>query len=72
MRHLRSGAPLLVLSERIRSLCLFGEPPNLRLLSTAGLLRGLERAGVIPSADEVLRDMLHPARKSETRPFRDW
>ena len=24
------------------------------------LLRGLERVGVIPSADEVLHDMLHP------------
>ena len=69
-RYLRSGDPFLVLSERLRGLHLFGEPSNLHLLSTAGLLRGLERAGVIPSADEVLRDMLHPAGDPRSRPER--
>lgn len=60
-RYLRSGDPFLVLCDRIRGLRLFGAPPNLHLLSTAGLLGGLEKAGVIPSADKVLRAMLHPA-----------
>ncbi len=60
-RYLRSGDPFLVLCDRIRGLRLFGAPPNLHLLSTAGLLGGLEKAGVIPSADKVLRDMLRPA-----------
>ncbi len=59
-RYLRSGDPFLVLCDRIRGLCLFGAPSNLHLLSTAGLLGGLEKAGVIPSADKVLHDMLHP------------
>ena len=59
-RYLRSGDPFLVLVERLRSFRPFRAPSNLHLLSTAGLLRGLERVGVIPSADEVLRDMLHP------------
>lgn len=63
-RYLRSGDPFLVLSERTRVLRLFGAPSNLYLLSTAGLLRGLELAGVIPSADEVLHDMLHPPARS--------
>ena len=60
-RYLSSGDPFLVLCDRIRGLRLFGAPPNLHLLSTAGLLGGLEKAGVIPSADKVLHDMLHPA-----------
>ena len=59
-RYLRSGDPFLILSERTRALRPFGAPANLYLLSTAGLLRGLERAGVIASADRILRDMLHP------------
>lgn len=37
------------------------EPPNLHLLSTVGLLRGLERVGVIPSANDVIYAMTHPA-----------
>ena len=60
-RYLRSGDPFLVLCDRIRGLRLFGAPPNLHLLSTAGLLGGLEKAGVIPSADKVLRAMHRPA-----------
>ena len=60
-RYLGSGDPFLVLCDRIRGLRLFGAPSNLHLLSTAGLLAGLEKAGVIPSADKVLHDMLHPA-----------
>ena len=60
-RYLRSGDPFLVLCDRIRGLRLFGAPSNLHLLSTAGLLGGLEKAGVIPSADKVLHDMHRPA-----------
>ena len=59
-RYLRSGDPFLVLVERLRSFRPLQAPSNLHFMSTAGLLRGLELVRVIPSADEVLHDMLHP------------
>ena len=62
-RHLQSGDPLLVLFED-HSFFLLSRPRNMHLLSTVGLLRGLERAGVIASADAIVHDMLHPAGPS--------
>ena len=59
-RYLRSGDPFLVLCERLRSFRPLQAPSNLHFMSAAGLLRGLELVRVIPSADEVLHDMLHP------------
>jgi predicted nucleic acid-binding protein len=53
----------------------FNKPPNLHLLSTVGLLRGLERVGVIPSADAVIHEMTHPSkpdrRPADARAFTD-
>ena len=74
-RYLRSGDPLLVLFEDRGSLRVFGKPPNMHLLSTVGLLRGLQRAGIISSADEIVREMLHPTapgrRPEDGRAFAD-
>ena len=61
-RYLGSGDPLLVLFEDCGSLRVFNKPSNMHLLSTVGLLRGLQRAGVIRSADEIVREMLCPTR----------
>lgn len=48
---------------------------HLHLLSTVGMLRGLERVGVIPSADAVIYEMTHPSkpdrRPGDTRVFTD-
>ena len=53
----------------------FNKPPNLHLLSTVGLLRGLERVGVIPSANAIIHEMTHPSkadrRPADTRVFTD-
>lgn len=58
-RYVRDGAPVLLLFED-RDVRVINTPPNVHLLSTVGLLRGLERVGVIPSADTVIRAMTHP------------
>jgi hypothetical protein len=51
------------------------KPPNLHLLSTVGMLRGLERVGVVASADEIIHEMTHPSkpdrRPSDLRAFTD-
>jgi hypothetical protein len=50
----------------------FRKPPNLHLLSTIGLIRGLERAGVLPSADAIIREMTHPTKPGRRpRAFKD-
>ena len=73
-RYLQSGDPLLVLFED-RSFFVLSRPPNMHLLSTVGLLKGLERVGVIESADSVIADMLHPSgpnrRPEHARKLRD-
>ena len=60
-RYLESGDPLLVLYEDQGSR-VFQKPPNMHLLSTVGLLRGMERAGILRSANAVIREMTHPTR----------
>lgn len=73
-RYLDSNDPLLVLYED-RGLRVFQRPPNMHLLSTVGLLRGLEKVGVIPSADAVIGEMTHPTkpgrRPGDRRAFAD-
>lgn len=61
-KYAGAGEPVLVLFEdsdlpRVR---FFRKPDNLHLLSTVGLLRGLERVGVIASADAVIQAMTKP------------
>lgn len=60
-RYLKSNDPLLVLYED-RGLRVFQKPPNMHLLSTVGLIRGMERVGVIPSADAVIDEMTNPTK----------
>ena len=62
-KYAGDGDPVLVLFEdsdlpRVR---FFRKPDNLHLLSTVGMLRGLERVGVIASADAVIQAMTKPA-----------
>ena len=60
-RYLESGDPMLVLYED-QGLRVFQKPPNMHLLSTVGLLRGMERAGILRCADAVIREMTNPTR----------
>lgn len=59
-RHIREGDPVLLLYEG-RDVRVINKPPNMHLLSTVGLVKGLERLKLIPSADTVIRRMTHPA-----------
>lgn len=65
-RYVGTGEPVLMVFEDagVRA---FKKPPNLHLISTVGLLRGLERVGVIASANDVIHQMTHPA-KMDRRP----
>ena len=60
-RYLQSNDPLLMLYED-RGLRVFQRPPNMRLLSTVGLLRGMEKVGVIRSADAIISEMTNPTK----------
>ena len=73
-RYLESNDPLLVLFED-RGLRVFQRPPNMHLLSTVGLLRGMEKVGVIRSADTIIGEMTNPTkpgrRPQDRRAFAD-
>ncbi len=73
-RHLDSSDPLLVLYED-QGLRVFRKPPNMHLLSTVGLLRGMEKVGLIRCADAVLTEMTNPTqpgrRSRDRRAFPD-
>ena len=75
-RYLDGMEPVLLLFEDsdFRNVRLFRKPDNLHLLSTVGLLRGLEAAGIVASADEIIRSMTHPSepkRQDSKRSFAD-
>ena len=63
-RYLHAGDPLLVLHED-QGLRVFRKPPNMYLLSTVGLLRGMEKVGLIRSADSVLAEMTNPTQRGQ-------
>jgi hypothetical protein len=65
-KYVSVGEPLAILFEDA-GICGFNKPPSLHLFSTVGMLRGLERVGVIASADDVIFDMTHPT-KQDRRP----
>lgn len=73
-KYVGVGEPVVILFEDA-AMRVFNKPPNLHLLSTVGLLRGLEKVGVIPSADEVIHEMTHPSkpdrRPQDARAFTD-
>jgi hypothetical protein len=60
-KFLALGDPVALLYED-SDLRVINKPPHLHLLSTVGMLRGLERVGVIASADDVIHAMTHPAK----------
>ena len=60
-KYVAVGDPVAILFEDA-DMRVLKKPQNLHLLSTVGLLRGLEKVGVIPSADEVIYEMTHPSR----------
>lgn len=73
-KYVSVGDPVAILFEDT-DIRVFNKPPNLHLLSTVGMLRGLERVGVIPSADDIIYEMTHPSkperRPADTRAFTD-
>ena len=73
-KYLSAREPVLLLYED-RHVRVINKPPFLHLLSTVGLLRGLERVGVVESADEIIHEMTHPSgpdrRRVDARGFAD-
>jgi len=73
-RYLGPGDPVALLFED-GGWFFSRKPPNLHLLSTVGMLRGLERVGVIPSADDIIHEMTQPSkpgrRPTAVRVFND-
>jgi hypothetical protein len=65
-KYLRPGDPVAILFEDAGAR-VFNKPPHLHLISTVGKLRGLERVGVILSADAIIYEMTHPS-KPDRRP----
>lgn len=63
-KYIGPTEPVLVLFEDadIPTVRFIRKPPNLHLLSTVGLLRGLEKVGVIQSAEDVISEMTHPTK----------
>ena len=72
-KYVRRDLPVLLLFEDvdIRSVRFVRKPPNMHLLSTVALLRGLEEEGIIKSADEIIHAMMHPTDPTKARMFRD-
>ena len=62
-KYLDVNEPVAVLFEDadITNVRFFRKPPNLHLLSTVGMLRGLEKAHIIQSANDVIKEMTHPS-----------
>ena len=60
-RYLNASEPVAILFEDV-GFRVFSKPPNLHLISTVGFLRGLQQVGVIPSADDIIAEMLHPSK----------
>jgi predicted nucleic acid-binding protein len=62
-KYLRPGDPVALLFEDA-GVRVINKPPNLHLLSTVGMLRGLERVGAIASADEIIHEMTLPLSRT--------
>lgn len=63
-KYVTTNDPVVVLYEDkdIARVQFLKRPRNLHLLSTVGLLRGLESVNVISSADAIIYEMLHPTK----------
>ena len=60
-RYLTPNDPVLLLFED-SDWHIYRKPPNLHVLSTVGMLRGLEQVGVIKSAKAIIDEMTHPSK----------
>lgn len=73
-KYVSEGDPVAILFED-SDVRVINRPPNLHLLSTAAMLRGFERVGVISSASEIIYEMTHPSkpdrRPADARSFTD-
>lgn len=55
------GDPVLIITEDMRAARrIFLPEPNVHTLGTIGLLKGMEKAGLIPSANAILKKMKRP------------
>ena len=72
-KYTANGAPVLLLFEDadFRNVRFLRKPDNLHLLSTVAMLRGLERSGIIASADDVIKAMTNPESPKRARAFND-
>lgn len=72
-KYTTNGAPVLLLFEDadFRNVRFLRKPDNLHLLSTVAMLRGLERSGIIASADDVIKAMTNPEPPKRARAFND-
>lgn len=72
-KYTTNGAPVLLLFEDadFRNVRFLRKPDNLHLLSTVAMLRGLERYGIIASADDVIKAMTNPEPPKRARVFND-
>jgi hypothetical protein len=63
-KYLSSKDPVAVLFEDsdIPMVSFRRKPPNLHLLSTVAMLRGLEELHIIESADAIINEMQHPSK----------
>ncbi|MFP5075962.1 hypothetical protein ACLE20_01505 [Rhizobium sp. YIM 134829] len=73
-RYVDTNEPVAILFEDA-GLRVFNRPPNLHLISTVGLLYGMQEVGIIPSAADIIDEMLHPKkpgrRPEDARRFTD-
>ncbi|MBB4054081.1 putative nucleic acid-binding protein [Devosia subaequoris] len=60
-KYLTPQEPVVLLYED-KDVRVINRPPYLHLLSTVGMLKGLERVGILRSADDVIHQMTHPSR----------
>lgn len=72
-KYVANGDPVLMLFEDsdFRSLRFMRKPDNVHLLSTVAMLRGMERFGMIPSAEQIIAEMTNPEPPKPARVFRD-
>lgn len=74
-KYLAPQEPVLLLYED-KDVRVINKPPYLHLLSTVGMLRGMERVGLVTSADNIIYEMTHPTKpgrrpKEDARSFKD-
>ncbi len=60
-KYLAPGEPVLLLFKDA-GFRVFEKPPHLHMLSTVGILRSLERVGVVKSTDSIIHEMTRPTK----------